>query len=64
MRLEQREWEMDKLREQGHGRDQSTQGPVRTGKASELSSPGEALEGVRVCPCMWVSGGRREGGVR
>lgn len=38
MRLEQREWEMDKLREQGHGRDQSTQGPARTGKAFELWS--------------------------
>ena len=38
MRLEQREWEMDRLREQGHGGDQSPQGPAKTGKASELSS--------------------------
>lgn len=59
MRLEQREWEMDKLREQGHGADQSTQGPAKTGKASELLSTRGTFGG-----CQGVSMYRREGGVR
>lgn len=61
MRLEQREWEVDTLREQGHGRDHSTQALQGQVKHLNCRQPGEALEGVRVCPCMWASGARREG---